>query len=318
MTSLTEHVYPSGNKQSPINSTFRFNSILFFAMDFKGNLEMVNAGCFKPKEPLNTQFLLLEDVKNNPCPKFYGKMEDKKKVYHALKEVIHREVHAKWGQLKCHCQMIPKMRLSKTARNLNKVFLTCGAPAYPSESRCKYFQWIHTPLFTGRRSYKPLKSATKQTQTEWLQQAKQNVEQWKCEQANKAWLNQFAETTRKQEQQWQAKNKEVLPSTFHWSPQIAEMYKKQDQWKEIHSLANDEFAACMNRKNSSEAEQTEKKQSNGFWPQNDASIAEFVNGPWPFGDLPEKVCSLASYCRRRKQQGLPLTPAQERFFSTIS
>ena len=55
----------------------------------------------------------------------------------------------------------------------------------------------------------------------------------------------------------------------------------------------------------------------GFWPQNEAAIADFVKGPWPFGDLPEKVCSLASYCRKRKQQGLPLTPAQERFFDQL-
>ena len=103
---------------------------------------MVNAGCFNPEEPLNTQFLLMEG--NNPCPRFYGKVEDKKKVY------IHPEVHAKWGHLKCHCSFIPKMRMRKmrkTARNLNKVFLTFCAPAYPAESRCKFFQWIHTLLY---------------------------------------------------------------------------------------------------------------------------------------------------------------------------
>lgn len=104
---------------------------------------MVNAGCFNPEEPLNTQFLLMEG--NNPCPRFYGKVEDKEKVYQALKETIHPEMCDKWGELKCHCSLIPKMRLSKTARNLNKVFLTCGASA-TADSRCKYFQWIHTPL----------------------------------------------------------------------------------------------------------------------------------------------------------------------------
>ena len=45
-----------------------------------------------------------------------------------LKDEIHPEVHAKWGHLECHCHYIPKMRLSKTARNMNKVFLTCGVP----------------------------------------------------------------------------------------------------------------------------------------------------------------------------------------------
>ena len=51
--------------------------------------------------------------------------------------------------------------------------------------------------------------------------------------------------------------------------------------------------------------------------KNEATMAQFIQGPWPFGDFPEKVCSLASYCRKRKQQGLPLTPAQERFFAQL-
>ena len=155
---------------------------------FNRDLEMVNASCFSPEEPLNTTFLLLDG--NISCPRFYGKAEDKKKVYHALKEAIHQEVHAKWGQLKCHCSLIPKMRLSKTARNLNKVFLTCGASA-TADSRSRYFQWIHTPLFMDRRPIQKLKFATTQTQTEWLQQAEKNVEQWKREQA---WMNQFTES----------------------------------------------------------------------------------------------------------------------------
>ena len=168
---------------------------------FNRDLEMVNASCFSPEEPLNTTFLLLEG--NISCPRFYGKAEDKKKVYHALKEAIHQEVHAKWGQLKCHCSLIPKMRLSKTARNLNKVFLTCGASA-TADSRCRYFQWIHTPLFMDRRPIQKLKFATTQTQTEWLQQAEKNVEQWKREQA---WLNQFTESARKQQEQREAPKK---------------------------------------------------------------------------------------------------------------
>ena len=165
---------------------------------FNRDLEMVNAGCFIPEDPLTTQFLFIEG--NNPCPRFYGKIKDKKKVYHALKETIHQEVHAKWGQLKCHCSLIPKMRLSKTARNPKKVFLTCGASA-TADSRCKYFQWIHTPLFIDRKPIQQLRFATKQTQTEWLQQAEKNVEKWKDQQE---WLNQFAESTQKQKEQCEA------------------------------------------------------------------------------------------------------------------
>lgn len=160
---------------------------------FNKDLEMVNADCFSPELPLTTKFLLMEDYQNNPFPRFYGKIEDKKKVYHSLKETIHPEVHDKWGELKCHCSLVPQMRLSKTARNMNKVFLTCGAPA-TADARCKYFQWIHTALFIDRRSLHRLKFATKQTQTGWIRQAEKNVEQWKRDQA---WLNQFTESAKK-------------------------------------------------------------------------------------------------------------------------
>ena len=73
-------------------------------------------------------------------------------MHHALKEEIHPEVHAKWGYLECLCHYIPKMRLSKTAKNMNKMFLTCGVPYNREEQKprrppCKYFQWIHTGLY---------------------------------------------------------------------------------------------------------------------------------------------------------------------------
>lgn len=191
------------------------------------------------KQPLTTEFLLVFGDQEKPCPSFYGKEEDKEKVCNILKEEIHPEVRSKWGQLKCHCQMIPKIRLIKTAKNLNKVFLTCGASA-ASGSRCKFFQWTHTPMYPPPsdpipdwlqtlRAYKPrpLKSVNKESQ-EWLKQAEQNVSQWKKQQSEKAWLNQFADTTRRQDERWEAKKKDqVLPSTFHWSPEIAKIYKKQ-------------------------------------------------------------------------------------------
>ena len=97
-------------------------------------------------------------------------------MYDALKKDIHVEVRTKWGELKCHCSRIPILRLSKTARNLNKVFLTCGTSA-SAATRCKYFQWIHTPLFIDKRPLHKLKYAT--NLAEWKQQAEANVETWK-------------------------------------------------------------------------------------------------------------------------------------------
>ena len=333
---------------------------------------------FHGNEPLTTEFLLVFGDQEKPCPSYYGKDEDKKKVKMVLQQEIHPEVHAKWGNLMCHCQLIPKMRLSKTAKNLNKVFLTCGGST--QDARCKFFQWIHTPLFRQKQTDKkpnPVKT--------WLQQAEQNIENWKKQQTDHSWFNQFAESAKQQEQERQTKQsvnpwkastlfaspeiakaykktegwKEVqakksvnpykipLPSTFHWSPEIAEVIKKRDQWDDINAMANNEFQTSVSKtfgslppSDASLASYLQKRKNQGkslspadekylqachqqckpvtgFWPQNEKAIAEFVKGPWPFGDLPEKVCSLASYCRKRKQQGLPLTPAQERFFQHL-
>ena len=104
---------------------------------FNQDLEMINAGCCSSDSPLNSQFLLSAFEEDKLCPRFYGKTEGKQKVYHALKNDMHAEVQTKWGDLRCHCSRIPILRLSKTARNLNKVFLTCGTPA-SAETRCKY------------------------------------------------------------------------------------------------------------------------------------------------------------------------------------
>ena len=145
-------------------------------------------------------------------------------------------------------------------------------------------------LLKGRQyKQKPMKSINKESQ-EWMQQAEQNIQTWK----QTHWMNEFAKTMKKQEEERTAKRQASLPGTFEWSPRIAEEYKKQELWKEIHSIANKQFSACMNRKKDlpPEAEQTEKREkATGFW--SDPSITEFVKQPWPLGDLPEKVCSLA-------------------------
>ena len=54
------------------------------------------------KQPLTTEFLLVFGDQEKPCPSFYGKEEDKKKVKEVLQQEIHPEVHAKWGDMKCH------------------------------------------------------------------------------------------------------------------------------------------------------------------------------------------------------------------------
>ena len=67
---------------------------------------------FHGNEPLTTEFLLVFGDQEKPCPSYYGKDEDKKKVQMVLQQEIHPDVRAKWGNLTCHCQKLPKMRLS--------------------------------------------------------------------------------------------------------------------------------------------------------------------------------------------------------------
>ena len=174
-------------------------------MSREEDLEMMNVDFGGPDGPLNTQFLLSIFDEKKLCPRFYGKELDKLKVYDALKKDMHAEVNTRWGELKCHCSRIPILRLSKTARNLNKVFLTCGTPA-SAETRCKYFQWIHTPLFIDKRPIHKLKYATNLSRAEWKQQAEANVETWK--QCN-GWYNKQAvqtQTEQKHQQAWFAES----------------------------------------------------------------------------------------------------------------
>ena len=340
-------------------------------MSREEDLEMMNVDFGGPDGPLNTQFLLSIFDEKKLCPRFYGKELDKLKVYDALKKDMHAEVKTKWGELKCHCSRIPILRLSKTARNLNKVFLTCGTPA-SAETRCKYFQWIHTPLFIDKRPIHKLKYATNLSRAEWKQQAGANVETWKQrngwyskqdaqtqteQKQQQTWLNQFAESAKKQEEQRKAQTKypwksTPLPSTFHWSPEIAKKLKKREQWNEAVSIANHEFHARIKRRKQvpeedrSLASYLQKQKLKGVmlsptdekyleacqankhdewkpppgaekYEKNEAAIAKAAYVDWPFGYLPEKVCSLASYCRNRKQKGLPLTAVEERFFAQL-
>ena len=148
-----------------------------------------------------------------------------------------------------------------------------------------------------------------------MQQAEQNVEQWKKQQSDQAWFNQFAESAKQQHEQREAKKsvnpwkastlfaspeiakaykktegwKEIqakksvnpykipLPSTFHWSPEIAEVIKKRDQWDDINAMANNEFQTSL---------------------------------PKTFGSLPPSDASLVSYLQKRKKSRQTLIPCR--------
>ena len=114
------------------------------------------------------------------------------------------------------------------------------------------------------------------------------MEKWKRQQE---WLNQFAESTPKQNEQWEAQTKpsnpwnKTLPSTFYWSPEIAQTYKKTEGWKVVQSIANSEFEATLNR--------TKQK----------------------WGKVPASDVSLAVYLQKQKAKGKPLAPADDKFLN---
>ena len=73
-----------------------------------------------------------------------------------LKEDTHPQARAQLlrGLLKCKCGSTPKMKLSRTTKNYNKVFLSCGS-FLPGQEPCSFLQWLHGPLWRPREQAQP-------------------------------------------------------------------------------------------------------------------------------------------------------------------
>ena len=94
-------------------------------------------------KPLHSVFLLeANSGGRSTCPVFFGSLEQKQLVLSKLCHEIHPKLQQIWGTMSCMCGLVPKLKLSQTERNPNKVFLTCPRV---QEVRCKFFQWIHIP-----------------------------------------------------------------------------------------------------------------------------------------------------------------------------
>ena len=124
------------------------------------NKESMQQACpFHPLEPLK---VLNPDAEFGPlyckCP------EDQCPVWCTTKtapivlpeliENTHPEVRTKLTEIKCKCSEVPRMKLSRTDKNKNKVFLTCGHNPLQNEA-CGYFQWMHAPLWKPKRPLQP-------------------------------------------------------------------------------------------------------------------------------------------------------------------
>ena len=123
-----------------------------------------------------------------------------------LKEDTDPQVRAKlqWGSLKCKCGWTPKMKLSRTSKNSNKVF-TCGE-YFSGQQPSGYFQWLHGPLWCPRDQAQPLLSR-------WVKKpvpSRDNTgstPMWKTGESStpfmsqQRWVNQFAESAEAQRNQ---------------------------------------------------------------------------------------------------------------------
>ena len=90
------------------------------------------------------------------CPVYLFE-DTREMMMEKLKEDTHPQVHArvKYGELKCRCGFVPKMKLSRTAKNYNKVFFSCGSFLTHAKP-CGYFQWLHGPLWCPREQAQPI------------------------------------------------------------------------------------------------------------------------------------------------------------------
>ena len=89
------------------------------------------------------------------CPVYL--FEDSREVMmEKLKEDTHPQVRARLqrGELKCKCGLVPRMKLSRTSKNYQKVFFSCGS-FLPGRDPCGYFQWLHGPLWSPREPAQP-------------------------------------------------------------------------------------------------------------------------------------------------------------------
>ena len=87
------------------------------------------------------------------CPVYL--FEDSREVMiEKLKEGTHPQVRARLqqGELKCKCGLVPMMQFSRTDKNYNKVFFSCGNFV---QEPCGYFQWLHGPLWCPRKKAQP-------------------------------------------------------------------------------------------------------------------------------------------------------------------
>jgi len=146
------------------------------------------------------------------CPVYL--FEDTRDIMlQVLKEDTHPQVRDRIqrGYMKCKCGLIPKLKLSRTAKNYNKVFLSCWNFA-PGCEPCKYFQWIHGPLWAPRNLVQPL------GRPRWVKDTppghyKDPIPLWRKKKDDspsfrEPWVKQFSESVAEQNREFERQRQE--------------------------------------------------------------------------------------------------------------
>ena len=127
-----------------------------------------------------------------------------------LKEDTHPQVRARVqrGELRCKCGFVPKMKLSRTQKNYQKVFFSCGS-FHPGKDSCGYFQWLHGPLWCPREPAQPTLRRWVSETPPWLKPSKsesvpllKGPDPWE---KDKPWFNQFADSVKAQERAYETR-----------------------------------------------------------------------------------------------------------------
>ena len=143
------------------------------------------------------------------CPVYL--FEDSREVMmETLKQDTHPQVRARLqrGELKCKCGLVPRMKLSRTSKNYQKVFFSCGS-FVPGQDPCGYFQWLHGPLWCPREPAQPtLRRWVRDTPREIQYKEVPPIPLWKRHsperefiEKNRPWLNQFGEAIKAKERE---------------------------------------------------------------------------------------------------------------------
>ena len=160
------------------------------------------------------------------CPVYLFE-DSREMMMEKLKEDTHPQVRARLqrGELKCKCGLVPRMKLSRTSKNYQKVFFSCGS-FLPGQDPCGYFQWLHGPLWSPREQAQPtLRRWVKDTPPEVHDYEKASVRPWGMPavpllkkhcldeasperdfvERHRPWANQFKEAIQAQERAYESR-----------------------------------------------------------------------------------------------------------------